>query len=88
MCSQFKPTRTWIPAAKTGQQKNNHAAIFFFFMKQKKMAVKYKRNSPVLVMRITSVSQLLTCTKAPSLATTPFDSYRPSRCLESTKFIT
>ena len=38
------------------------------------MTVKYKRNSPVLVMRITSVSQLLTCTKAPSMATAPFDS--------------
>ena len=38
------------------------------------MTVRYKSNSPVLVMKITSVSQLLTCTKAPSLATAPFDS--------------
>ena len=38
------------------------------------MTVKYKRNSPILVMRITSVSQLLKCTKAPSPATAPFDS--------------
>ena len=33
-----------------------------------------KGNSPRLVMRITSVPQLLTCTKAPSPATAPFDS--------------
>ena len=38
------------------------------------MTMKYKRNSPKLVMRITSVSQLLKCTKAPSPATAPFDS--------------
>ena len=38
------------------------------------MTMKYKRNSPKLVMRITSVPHLLTCTKAPSPATAPFDS--------------
>ena len=38
------------------------------------MTMKYKNNSPVLVMKITSVPQLLTCTKAPSPATAPFDS--------------
>ena len=38
------------------------------------MTVKYKNNSPVLLMKITSVSQLLTCTKAPSPAIAPFDS--------------
>ena len=37
------------------------------------MTMKYKRNSPKLVMRITSVPQLLTCTKAPSPETAPFD---------------
>ena len=33
-----------------------------------------KGNSPRLVMRITSVPQLFTCTKAPSPAAAPFDS--------------
>ena len=33
-----------------------------------------KENSPELVMRITSVPQLLTCTKAPSPTTSSFDS--------------
>ena len=45
-----------------------------------------KGNSPRLVMRITSVPQLLTCTKAPSPATAPFDSCH-GRVSGITKFV-
>ena len=60
----------WIPAAKvkTGQYKSNKdpAALFFFFIvkctkKKKKLTVKKnkRKNSPELVMRITSVQQVI-----------------------------
>ena len=73
------------PVVEIGPHKNNietilqHCFFFFFFfnseIKLRKNDCKMiKGNSPRLVMRITSVPQLLTCTKAPSPATTPFDS--------------
>ena len=50
-----------------------------------------KKNSPVLVMIITSVQQSSICTKAPSPVTAPFDSSTVGGGggggLESTKFI-
>ena len=52
-----------------------------------KMTVKYKINSPVLVMRITSVPQFIKCTKAPSPATAPFDSCHGRVIRKSTKFV-
>ena len=49
----------WFPTTKIGQHKNSPTTTFFFFLQwnetKEKMTVKYKRNSPVLVMRITSV---------------------------------
>ena len=62
----------WIPAAKvkTGQHKSNKdpAVLFFFYIvkctkKNKTDSEKNKRkNSPELVMRITSVQQVIICT--------------------------
>ena len=45
-----------------------------------------KENSLELMMRIMSAQHVVICTKAPSLATTPFDSCAVGG-LESTKFI-
>ena len=62
-------------------------------MKLKKKKTDYKilkrmikENSPELVMRITSAQYFVICTKAPSLETTPFDSWHGGY-LESTIFI-
>ena len=62
----------------TQKQQRSCSIVFFFFFfyenKIRKITMKYKRNSPKLVMKITSVPQLLTCTKAPSPTTASFDS--------------
>ena len=65
----------WKNRANTKQQRT--ILLFFFKLRnelKKTDSKMIKENSPKLVMRITSVQQLIKCTKALSPATAPFDS--------------
>ena len=58
----FNPLKMDSCRKSRATQKQSFSTFFFFEMKLKKMTVKYKTNSPIPVMRITSVSQLVKCT--------------------------